>query len=289
MALGMDPEQKIISSIIEKHLAEKKNESNPVGSLKEALGLAERELISLVGGGGKTTLMFRLAGELSHSGKKVITTTTTRILEPSSEETPLLIVESDEKKAAELVHQGLVRHRHISLARERVGSDKLKGVAAGVVDTLWKSSVAEYVIVEADGAAGRPIKAPREWEPVIPGQTTLVIAVVGMDGVGAVLNDENVFQAERVSALTGLRVGQHVTAEGLAVLITHPEGIFRGAPASSRVVAFLNKADLPGRIPMAKQVADRILDKGHVQIDRVVLGKVKEDPPVAEVIFAPRG
>ncbi len=247
--------------------------------------LAQRELISIVGGGGKTTLMFRLANELSLCGKQVITTTTTRILEPSPQDSPLLIVEADEKKAGELARLGLLRHRHITLARERIGSDKLKGVTVDLIRDLWESSGADYLIVEADGAAGRPMKAPREWEPVIPGQTTLVVAVLGMDGMGAVLNEENVFQAERVSMLTGLCVGQRMTEEGMAILITHSEGIFRGAPRSSRVAAFLNKVDLPGRIPMAREVARRILDKGHRQIERVVLGRVKEDSPVAEVIF----
>jgi hypothetical protein len=57
----MDTEQKIIHSIVEGHVKEK--EKNGF-TLKEALGLAERELISIVGAGGKSTLMFRLANEL---------------------------------------------------------------------------------------------------------------------------------------------------------------------------------------------------------------------------------
>ncbi len=39
-------------------------------SLIESLGLGKREMISLVGAGGKTTLMFRLAKELVHRGEK---------------------------------------------------------------------------------------------------------------------------------------------------------------------------------------------------------------------------
>ncbi len=60
--------------------------------LKEALGIKPGEVISLVGGGGKTTLMFALARELASSGKTVITTATTKILEPSSTETSLLLL-----------------------------------------------------------------------------------------------------------------------------------------------------------------------------------------------------
>ena len=51
-------------------------------NISRAMGLQEREIISLVGGGGKTTLMFRLAGELALQ-RKVVVTTTTKIYRPS--------------------------------------------------------------------------------------------------------------------------------------------------------------------------------------------------------------
>ena len=38
-----------------------------------------KKIISVVGGGGKTSLIFRLAEELAEQGKKVIVTTTTHI------------------------------------------------------------------------------------------------------------------------------------------------------------------------------------------------------------------
>ena len=77
------------------------------GSLSEALGLQRREMISLTGAGGKTTLMFRLAKELSLAGKKVITTTTTKILKPSNQESSHLFVSQDEGKIKEFVNHHL--------------------------------------------------------------------------------------------------------------------------------------------------------------------------------------
>ena len=61
-------------------------------TLKKAFNIKPGEVISLVGGGGKTTLMFALAWELASSGN-CVTTTTTRILEPLPSETPFLLVE----------------------------------------------------------------------------------------------------------------------------------------------------------------------------------------------------
>ena len=76
-----------------------------------------------------------------------------------------------------------------------------------------------------------------------------------------------------------------MTDKAMAVLMTHPEGLFKGAPSSSRVVAFLNKVDVPNGAVKAKRVAEEIFERKHPQIERVVLGQLKNEPPVAEVIF----
>jgi len=282
----MDPPQKTIYSIIERFVKGAKNGDGTIGLLAEALDIKAREVISLVGAGGKTTLMFRLAKELLFGGKKVVTTTTTKILEPTSDETPFLFIDPDEGKIKGFVRGHLDRYRHITIAKERIGSGKLKGVSSNLVDDLWSSPMMDTMIIEADGAAGRPLKAPREGEPVIPSSTTLVVAILGIDGVEMELSDENVFQAERVSRMTGIPMGRRITDEALAVLMTHSEGILKGAPPLSRVIAFLNKVDIPDGIAKAKRVAKKILDRKNSQIERVVLGQLKNEPPVVEVIFA---
>ena len=155
----MDPNPKVIHSIIERSVNERERKGS--GCLKESLGLKAKELISLVGAGGKTTLMFRLAKDLVAEGKKVVTTTTTKILEPSSGETAFLFVNPDEEKLKQSVFSHLDKYRHITIASERLGLGKLKGVSSDLVNDLWSSHEIDYLIIEADGASGRPIKAPR--------------------------------------------------------------------------------------------------------------------------------
>ena len=254
-------------------------------SIKEALDLKSREVISLVGAGGKTTLMFRLAKELLLAGKKVVTTTTTKILEPSSEETPCLFVHSDEEKLKQLALQHIDQFHHVTLARERLESRKLNGISPDLVSLLDNSPEIDMMIIEADGAAGRPVKAPREWEPVIPSHTTLVIGLLGVDGVGKDLNEENVFQAERISELTGIPMGEKMTCEGMAILMIHPQGIFKGAPHLSRKVAVISKVDVPEGMIWGRAIGKEILKKGSPQIERVILGQLRSELPVAEVMF----
>ncbi len=282
----MDPNQKFITSLIERFARRTQKEEGPAGFLIEALGIQARGVISLVGAGGKTTLMFRLAKELLFSGRKVVTTTTTKILEPTSGETDSLFIDPDEEKIKDFVRRHLDQSRHITVARERLERGKLKGISPGLVNELWSSHEIDTIIIEADGAAGRPIKAPRENEPVIPTSTTLVVAILGVDGIERELNEENVFQPVRVSKMTGIPIGEKLTDEAMAILMTHPEGLLKGTPSSSRVVSFLNKVDIPNGVVKARGVAQKILEKKHRQIERVVLGQLKNKQPVAEVIFS---
>ncbi len=254
--------------------------------LPEALGLRRREMISLTGAGGKTTLMFQLARALRVQGRKVITTTTTKIMEPSEEESPLLFVSKEEGETINFVREALDKFGHITLGRERIEGKKLKGIPPDFADHLWKSLDIDFMIIEADGAAGRPVKAPRSWEPVIPSQTSLVIGLLGLDGVGKVLSEEEVFQPLLISDLTGIPLGGKVTEEGMAILMVHPEGLFKGAPPSSRRVAFLNKVDVPDGLARGKAVARVIFGKGPPIIERVVLGSLKGEPNIVGVFFS---
>jgi probable selenium-dependent hydroxylase accessory protein YqeC len=281
----MDPHQKLIHSIIEKSIKGTGREREGPGLLSESLGLKTREVISLTGGGGKTTLMFRLAKELFLKGKKVVTTTTTKILEPAPGETVSLFINLNEEELKQYVHKHLDEYKHITIARKRLESGKLKGVSSDLVNDFWRSNEIDYIIIEADGAAGRPVKAPREGEPVIPSSTTLVVAILGVDGVEREVNEENVFQVERVSKLTGIPMGKKMTDEAMAILMTHPDGIFKGTPSSSRVIAFLNKVDIPNGVVKANGIARKIIERKHWQIERIVLGQLKSESPVVKVIF----
>ena len=76
-----------------------------------------------------------------------------------------------------------------------------------------------------------------------------------------------------------------MTCEGMAILMVHPQGIFKGAPHSSRRVAFINKVDVTGGLAKGKGIAEKVFQRQHPRIERVVLGQVKKEPPVMEVMF----
>jgi len=255
-----------------------------VVTLKEALDIKPGEVISLVGGGGKTTLMFALARQLASSGSCVITTTTTKIFEPLSSETPLLLLGTDEEEMIRLLLQNVDKYRHITLASERLASGKLNGISPELVVKLTELKQVSYIIVEADGAAHRSLKAPNPTEPIIPYNTSLVIPIVGIDALGCRLTEENVFRPEIVSKLLGLPLGEVISAESIAFLITHPQGIIKGSPDQARIVPFINKVDLDKGLSKGRDLASKILAMRNLQIKQVVLGQAQLPEPVVEVI-----
>ena len=258
----------------------------------EALNLKERAFISLVGAGGKSTLFKRLAEEMALKNKRTILTTTTKMFawqlapfvkkgklaEGHDEETIREYIKKYfyQNKNREIV---LVHHR----IREKEG-EKISGPSPLYLDKWWKEKLADYFLVEADGAAGRPVKAPASHEPVIPLSTTDLIGVIGIDALGLALQEENVFRSEIFSRLTGLNLGEKIGIEALSLLICHPEGLFKGTPPGCRRHLFINKVEDSQKQKMAEELAFQVLKICHQRISDIIMGAANQKEVVVELI-----
>ena len=216
------------------------------------LGLGDRELISLVGGGGKSTMLFGLGDELSAAGNRVILTTTTKMgrYQTTALET---ICGSDE---TECVNDALDKPGPVMLL---TGGDdhKVTGPPPEVVDRLFVTSNADYIIVEADGSHGRPLKAPASHEPVVPSLSTTVVILMGVGAVGQRLG-EVTHRIEEATRFTGLDSNHVLTAADCASILVHPDGALRSCPPGSRVFVGLTKVELETDSHVAKAITDAV-------------------------------
>ena len=200
-----------------------------VSEVVEQLDLGSHELVSVVGAGGKTTLTFAVASQLS--GRRIITTTT-KMGRDQHGDAPVLIDPSDDEVAEALVSHELVqvwggvdRHKAIGCDPDSVGR--------------WLT-LADHVVVESDGARRKPFKAPRVFEPPVPQLSTTVIAMIGADALGRVIADR-CHRPLRVAAVGECSPYERLTPAIAARVLTSHRGTRKNVPANARFVVAINK------------------------------------------------
>lgn len=258
--------------------------------LARALRLTRGDVVAFVGGGGKTSTMFRLAGELAQAmpGRmRVLTTTSTRIFGAQIKRSPAHVTFNPQQQSLDQLlprlEAALIQHSQVLLVGEiEAETGKAFGVPPEIIDALAATGHFDIILNEADGSRMRPFKAPAAHEPVIPASTTIVTPVVGMDIIGQPLNDETVHRAALVSQLSGAALAQPITIDTVAAILCHPAGGLKNAPPQARIIPLLNKAESPDRLAAARQIATKLLD--CAQIEAVILGMMQaREAPVIEV------
>ena len=190
-------------------------------------------ITAIIGGGGKTTLMECLAAELSAKAR-VIVCTTTHIL--PERHMPCLVSPSAQQLADALTQSRCVC----------VGSVSENGkFTAPELPFPVLSGLADYVIVEADGAKRLPLKAHASHEPVIPPGANQTILVAGLSGFFRPAI-QSVHRAELFAARLGIPVDTAVTPALWAAFVNQEA-------LHTRVL--LNQADTAAQLSLAEQIA----------------------------------
>jgi molybdenum cofactor cytidylyltransferase len=243
------------------------NEQSGVADIVEALGLAPcGELVAIVGGGGKSSLMFALAERLRGRG---VMTTTTRIFAEQMGRAAETCTLDDANWRAQLdrVESALLVVGHVE-------GERAMGVPPELPAEMLAHSRIDWVVVEADGSRMLPVKAPASHEPVVPIGTTLLVPIVGADALSRPIA-EIAHRPERVCAITGLADVDTLTPAALAVLLTSPEGGLKNAPSAGRVAVLINKVESAAEYALAREAANQILRTPAVE--RVAIGAVLGD------------
>lgn len=256
--------------------------------IEEIVCSAPGGVLSLTGAGGKTSLMFHLARALSEAGKRVLVTTTTKIFPPTARQCATMLVDADPEVIAKCASSRCGNEPVTAASRrdsekgekkgdrhfaEPVPSGKLIGFAPEAIAFFERCGQFDWIIVEADGSARRPLKAHAPHEPVIPSCSTVVVAVAGLSVLGQPLTEEWVFRPELAAPLMGLAIGDTIDAAAIARLIVHPGGLFTGTPPGARRFLFLNKADTPRRLACAAEIAAVVKNEASCVAEALLVGQ----------------
>lgn len=207
-------------------------------SLLHALGIEglKSPVVSVVGAGGKTTLIRQAAEEYRRKGIPVIVTTTTHMM---AEDHPWFLLSPSMDKMMEiLAREGMVW----------VGCpDKSRKMGSPSLEFLHQIlALGCPVLIEADGSRRLPLKVPASHEPVLLPETSHVVNVYGLDALGN--SFENIcFRADIALKLLGKRETDLVSEEDVTKLALDSLAGRKGVTSSMSYQIVLNKADTPER------------------------------------------
>lgn len=205
---------------------------------------------SVIGGGGKTTLLRSLADELAAEGKTVILATTTHFLPFSGIDT---VVSADEFEVA----RQLKAQRVICVGTPAHEARNAGKLAPSRIAPHDLASLADFVLVEADGSRHMPVKAHSNREPVIPDGSNLTITVIGASAFGKPVA-QTVHRAEIFCENSGCEQNDVVTPELLARHLAAETR--RGAIDPNLII--VNQVEDPEMVEAAHALYDELASMG---------------------------
>jgi len=237
--------------------------------LASFLGIRPAHCVSIMGAGGKSTLMNRLADELNVLGRTVVLSSTTNYHRPKSlQSEQILLTRNVRDWPAKLEALGRRWNRLLVLHHD-LGSDMVKGIDVAAVHTIRECLPDAIVIVKADGARKRRFKAPNRSEPVIAPWSQLCITVVNREILGQRLTEAMVHRPERVAELTGMRLGDVITPQTVGAVLAHPQTYLPKIPAGARRVVYISHVQSAADLAQAEAIAAHL---DHTAVDDVVAG-----------------
>lgn len=212
--------------------------------------LSERgHVVSLIGGGGKTTLMYHLAEVSQGRGLRTAVMTTTKMGRPGPYCRSMAACRACWSAG------------EYAVCGERLNERKLVAPAPEFLAQLLAQ--ADALFIEADGARRLPCKAPDAHEPVILPETDTVIAVMGLDALGQPVG-EICLRAQHVQALLDCGPEHRLTGADMVRLLLSEQGSRKGV-AQRDFFVVLNKCDDAQRLDEGRKILELLRAQGQMR------------------------
>lgn len=196
------------------------------------------KIISVVGAGGKTTAIKQLSENLGSSGKAVLVCTTAKMKLPERFDYDIIITDRDygvldaaiiyKDDIASFINEKFFKGR-ITYFLSKIDFDKNKFMHCSDKRIRSLKDLFDIILVEADGARGLNLKAPKKKEPVISGLTTHTMAVIDISMVGEEADESTVYNLKGFCKTTGVNRGEKITLQHMYKLIASEKGYFKNA------------------------------------------------------------
>jgi molybdenum cofactor cytidylyltransferase len=248
-------------------------------TIAKALRITAPRTIAFAGAGGKTTAALQLAHEL----RPAFVTTTTHLgdWQVSAADRHAIWAPGEPMQDFEaFLGSGVTL---VTGPLEPAGG-RYQGLSLPQLESLRQLTGYHDLplLIEADGARQRPLKAPAEHEPVIPDFADTVVVVAGLSALETPTDWDRVHRPDLFARLAGARVGDVIAPEHIVRVLTEPLGGLKHIPPQARRVALLNQADTPSLQAIGSQIAQAL----NSVYDSAIVASLAPPLPARPAIYA---
>ena len=242
----------------------KRINSNSFCSLSELLDITSGSIISVVGCGGKTSLIEHLAR--CNLDKKVLVSPTAKMF-------PII---ANDITQCYTIEESLHHTAHIGVQCFGQLNEKTNKLEA-LPDQILAELTLQYniVLLEADGSRSLPFKGWRDNEPVVPIYSTHTIGVATLSALRRPATEDNVHNLNEFLSLTGLKRGDTITEYAVEAMICSSQGMFKNAVGAKYLI--IPKVENETEHQVARAFCESLMRNYTKLFKSIVYGSIKNN------------
>src|SRR5699024_7111097 len=238
-------------------------------NLIDTFKINNKDIITIIGAGGKTSLMFSASSLLRNDYKVLVTTTYHIYIQDNNLYDKIIMLTHFENENYNNILQNNKNGVYV-IGSHIVNNSKIKGLTFDMLDKI--TPYFDVVIIEGDGSKEKSLKGWNDNEPVIYPKTTKTIGIVDISSIGIDINEENIHRVDKFLEIINDYSNNKVNIEHLEKLILNEKGLFKFSKGEK--ILFINKVEDINKRKNALNIIKDIKNENQSYIDKFIYGSI---------------